>query len=273
MGRRLLPRIPMPASLRRVYDRLPREVKYRMKVVGGFVQTGLVVIFATLGVALLFKAFTGATVIEPRSGQQVFASVEDPSSSSYSVETVRIKQMDGDSLRIDTVRGFEVDPGAGKIQALIAGVSFLPFRLQSDGKIMVIKYEDLPPRFSTENVPSGSQIRPVYASDLEPLAGKILNNKATIDGQRGWFVAWRPDSKTLLRLLSVELPGMENADTKAIRAGKFKILGATASVLRGSKRLHQVDAFIAVNKARLQIRAVYRKQNQSNIRNLDLSTP
>lgn len=268
--RRLLPRIPVPRRLRKAYDRLPQDVKYRISVVWGFTQTGLVIIFATLGVALVFKALTNATVFEPKNGKEVLEKADDPKDLSYSVETIRVKEIDGSLLRIDTIRGYQVDPKNKKMLALISGVGVTPFRLAYDGNTFLLKYKNADISELKEK-PTSDQLRPVYASDLAPLGGRILNSKATVDRQRGWLITWRPTSKILLRLLQADLLGLRDQDIQAIREGKFKTRYATATVLRNGRRLYQIDTTIRVNGAQLRILATYRKQNQGRIKELDLT--
>ena len=269
-GRRLLPRLPVPRRLRKSYDKLPQDVRYRIQVIGGFAQTGLVIIFATLGIALLFKALTSATVFEPKNGKQVLEGIKDPKDLSYSVETIRVKPIDGSLLRIDTVRGFQVEPERKKLLGLISGVGVSPFRVAYDGKLFYLKYKnaDITP---LNKKLSEDDIRPVYASDLVPVAGRILNSKATVDRQRGWLITWKPNSKILLRLLSANLLELEDKDIEAIRKGDFKVRYARATVLRSPRRLYQLDTTIRVNGAQLRILANYRQQDQGRISELDLS--
>lgn len=274
MGRKILPRLPMPKRLKAWYESLPQEVRYRASVVWGFTQTGLVILFATLGVALILKAITNTTVFEPDNAKEVFAGVSDPEEVSYSVETVRVKKIDGSFLRIDSARGIQVDPERKKLLALIGGVGATSFRTAYDGKIWLVKYRNWPrARQVVGQGLTANQLTPVYASELEPLGGKILNDKANVNGQRGWLVNFRMTRAVLLRLLSAPMLvklGLDDDDLAAINAGKFKTEFAEATVLRGDRRLYQVHTVIRVNGARMRILATYRAQNQGKMKNLNL---
>jgi len=271
-GRRWLPRLPVPRRLREAYQRLPSEVRYRISVIWGFAQTALIVLFATLGVALVLKAVTNATVFEPSSARQVLAGTDNPEDVAYSVETIRIKTIDDSLLRLDSVRGIQVNPEKRKMMALISGVGVSSFRTAYDGKIWLLKYKDA----STQRVNrtlSENDLRPVYASDLVPLADKIINNKASVDRQRGWMVSFKPNKAVLLRLLSAAMLSklnLTNQDIASITKGNFKAEYGRATVLRGDRRLYQIDTTIRVNGARMRILATYRKQNDGRTKNLDL---
>lgn len=266
LDRRLrLPRLRWPRALRERYARLPQDVRYRIEVVWGFVQTGLFVIFGTLALVLIFKAVSGMTFVEPKTARKVLEQVKDPRDVAYGVETIRVKDIDSSLLRIDSVRGFQVDPKRRKLMSIVSGVDVSPFRLLYDGETTLFKPQDKQIRRLTDRQFTTDQLRPVYASDLVPVAGKILNAKATVDSQRGWLLSWKPTSAILLRLLSADMLGLRDPDIQAIRRGRFRTRFATATVLRSGKRLYQIDTTIYVNDAQLRILATYRQQNTGRL--------
>lgn len=274
--RRWLPRLPVPKRLKRTYERLPEETRYRISVVWGFAQTGIVILFATLSVALVLKAVTNATIFDPDNAKEVFAGVDDPRDLAYSVETVRFKEIDGSVLRLDTVRGVQVDPEERKMMALMSGVGVTSFRTAYDGKIWLLKYRNTTRPQQVLRTLSANELKPVYASELEPLGTNIVNDKATVDRQRGWLVNFRPNRQVLLRLLQAPILtklGLADQDLRAISRGKFQTIRARATVLRGDRRLYQIDVLLRINGARLRILATYRKQDEGRMKTLDLKPP
>jgi hypothetical protein len=271
-GRRFLPRFPVPKRLKAAYGALPQEMRYRLGVIGGFAQTAMIVIFVTISAVLIFKAITNATIVEPSNGREVLAPIENPSESVYAVETIRVKEIDGSLLRQDSLRGFEVNPAKRKLLALVSGVDSSSFRMASDGKDWIIQYRDGEPKL-IDGLPSRNELRPVYASDLVPVAGEIVTSKETVNGKRGWLITWRPSAAVLLRLLSAQLLDINSQDINAIRRGDFKVRYATATVTHGERMLYQIDTTILVNGAQLRILATYREQDAGRLDELQIRQP
>ena len=272
-GRRFLPRFPVPKRLKAAYGALPQEMRYRLGVIGGFAQTAMIVIFATISAVLIFKAITNATIVEPSNGREVLAPIENPSESVYAVETIRVKEIDGSLLRQDSLRGFEVNPAKRKLLALVSGVDSSSFRMASDGKDWIIQYRDGDRVERLDGLPSRNELRPVYASDLVPLAGGIVTSKETVNGKRGWLITWNPSAAVLLRLLSAQLLDINSQDINAIRRGDFKVRYATATVTHGERVLYQIDTTILVNGAQLRILATYREQDAGRLDELQIRQP
>jgi len=251
------------------YDQLPEEMRYRLSVVSGFLQPIFIVVLGALMLAVLMQAITNQTIFEPKNAKDVLGLVDDPSDVSYSVETIRVKDIDNSLLRLDSLRGFEVRPEDGKMRATVSGVGARSFRMVSDAKTALVQFDGQPAQI-LRKVPSKQAIRPILASDLKPVAGKIADNKATVAGSRGWFLTFTPTKELLLRMLSAKTFQEDNADLRAIRAGDYKVRYATATVTRSSRHLYQIDVLLDVNGARLRILTTYRHQNTGALKDLVL---
>lgn len=295
LRRRWLPRLRLPGFIRRRLPELPPEVRYRWQVITGLIQVVLSVVFFFAAVAIFISLLFDITVREPKTAQDVLRRVETPKDVSYSVETVRIKRIDGATLRLDTLRGLQVDLRNRRFRAQAFGLRPTGFRMAGDGRLLVFHADDQSaatvvgcqpqacaelPRYpyykgkTPPPYPPFEQYKPVVAEDLIPLAGHLVTNKATVDGERGWLLTWKPTKEILLRLLNVDLfrdfSTYPQDDWEAIRRGDFEISHATATVTRRKPRLHQLELVLSVNKARLRILVTYRLFNSKQLEDFEL---
>ena len=270
--------IRWPRFIRRWYDALPEQVRYRISVIGGFAQTGFLIIAATFSVALIFKAVSNQTILEPSTAQEVFDLVDDPYDVSYNLETVREKPIDGSILSHHTLAVVGVYPKKRLLQAQVSGVAVAPFRMTADGKTWSMAFLNEPNNIKTLGAaPSPNTLRPIYASDLKPsgVAGRIVTSKATVRNKRAWLVTWKPTSALLLRMLDAPLLQVQNADIESIRRGNFTTDYAVATVLRGNRTVAQLDARIRIpdqknpkSKAIMRILVSYQSQNTNDLESL-----
>lgn len=250
----------MPRRLQRRIDRLPPEMKYRLQLVSGIFQTVSLIVFGSILLAVMFQMITQTTLVEPKTAKAVLEKVKTPEEMGYSVEVVRIKRIDQSLLRRDSVRGMQVRPRDKKLQAMVLGVGDIPFRLVSDGEQTLLQFEGRPAQLISN--PRPDDLRPVQAEDLIDQADRIVDNKATVAGQRGWLLSWKPTPQILLRLLSANVLKLEEPDIKAIARGDFKAEYASVTVVRRTRKIHQIDTTLRVNGARMRILATYRSERE-----------
>lgn len=258
-----------PRFMQRWYQALPQQVRYRLSVIGGFAQTAFLIIAATFAVALVFKFLTNQTITEPSTGKEVFELVDDPYDVSYSMERLRLKNIDGGVSKQHSLSVVGVYPKKRLLQAQVSGVAITPFRMTSNGKTWKMAFLDNPSAIKRLGpAPSPDVLRPVYASDLKSSAGAIVTNKATVRNKRAWLVRWKPTPSLLLRMMDVKLLQLQNADITAIRRGNFQTDYAVATVMRGSRMLAQLDTRIRIpdqkdpkSIAILRILVSYQAQN------------
>ena len=271
-SRRLVPRVRLrlPKFIRSRLPDLPPEVRHRWELLSGYLQVILIVVFAFAAIAILLSVVTRVSITEPGDARAVLDRVENPEDVAFSVETVRIKKIDGVELRHDSLRGMQVDMKRRRFRAQVSGLDEETFRLVGDGKIVLYQRGSAPPA-RLRSYPSAEALMPVLASDLHDRAGELVTNKATVRGQRGWLITWKPDRETLLRMLSVDLLRSDGEDIRAIRAGKFRVRSAVATVLRNARALYQLEARIEVNGADLRVLVTYRANNTGRLKGFDLS--
>lgn len=250
----------MPRRMQRRIDRLPPEMKYRLQLVSGIFQTVGLIVFGSIFLAVMFQMITQTTLVEPKTAKAVLEKVKTPDELGYSVEVVRIKRIDRSLLRRDSIRGMQVRPKDRKLQSLILGVGDIPFRMVSDGEQTLLQFEGRPAQQISN--PRPDDLRPVQAEDLVAQADRIVDNKATVAGQRGWLLSWKPTPQILMRLLSANLLRLEEPDIKAIARGDFKPEYASVTVVRRTRKIHQIDTTIQVNGARMRILATYRSDRE-----------
>lgn len=271
-SRKLLPTVSLgwmvPRFVRDRLPQLPPEVQYRLSVVSGFAQTIGLVVFGCLAVALIFQTLTRQTFTEPKNAEQVLDRARAPKDVSFSVETIRVKRIDGSLLRQDSLRGFQMRPGKS-FRADVSGVTERTFRMAGDGKTALLQFAKQPAQV-LHRYPAAQAVRPVLASDLKPVAGKLLDTKATVQGQRGWFVSFKPTGRLIAQMLSADLLRLQGEDIDAIRAGRFSVRYATATVTRSARRLYQIDTVIRVNGAQLRILITYRQQDTGVLEDFSL---
>jgi hypothetical protein len=262
-------RIPFLGVIRRRFAHLvPDPIKESWRVFSGFIQAIFLVIFAFVALALVLSALTRITIVEPDNGAEVLNKVEQVEDISWSVETVRNKKIGQENFRADSLRGYQVDLQNNKFQIQALGLRERSFRMVGDGKIAL--YQEGDSDAGRIPYPNPNSIRPVLASDLEPVVDKIVTNEFSIQGERGWLVQWKPNSKLILQLLGAELFALEGEDIAQIRAGRFQVLYALVSVSRSSPRIYQIDTSLLVNQAQLRILATYRKNNSGDLKDLKL---
>jgi hypothetical protein len=264
-----------PKFIRRWYNALPQQVRYRISVIGGFAQTGFMIIAATLAVALVFKFLTNQTITEPGDAKAVFELIDDPKDTSYNLETLRVKNIDGGVSSNHTLSVVGVYPNKRLLQAQISGVAIAPFRMTSDGKKLRMAFLDDPSSVKPIGpAPTTDVLRPIYASDLGKtgVPGKIVTNKATVRNRRAWLVTWKPTPSLLLRMLDARLLELQNADIQAIQQGRFTIDYAVATVTRADPSIAQLDARIRIpdlknprSIAILRILVSYQSYNTNNL--------
>jgi len=254
-----------PRFIQRRIDRLPNQVKHRAQFVMGVAQTGFLVIAATLGVALLFQTLSNQTIVEPDSAKEVFEMVSDPQNVSYTLETVRKKTIDGDVLSHHTLSIIGVDPDKGILQAQVSGIGLATFRMFANRKIWIMKFEDDNNVVRLPGIPSKDALTPVYASDLVPVAGKLISNKSTVAGKRGWLLTWKPTPQLLLRMIDQKLLMLDTPDIQAIKQGKVRFDYGAATVVRSDRRLYQLDVRFRANGAITRVLVTYLSQNSDNV--------
>jgi hypothetical protein len=276
LGRRWLPR---PKALvpkfiaRRVKARinqLPPEFRERWAVIWGFSQTIILIVGGFTGLAILISVMSKATIIEPKTAQAVLERVEPIESVSYSVETVRIKTIDGVEVRQDSLIGVASDLKNNKFQVQANGLVDGRLRILGDGEIAVSQRGgNVPGRLAA--YPSQQARTPLYAQDILPKAGQLLTNTLTVRGERGWLVTWQPNQEDILRLLQTELLSLEGDDVRALQAGEFEVDYATASVIRASNTIYQIEVSLQVNQARMRILATYRNFDLGGLKEVVLN--
>lgn len=257
-----------------VRDRMPalqpsRELAERSRFVMGLLQLAGLAVLACAAVAFVIAGASNAIIREPSNAREVLELVSEPRDVAWSVETVRTKNIDGAVLRTDTIRGFQVDLKTGKFRAHVTGLDDDQFRMVGDGRIALYQKGSFNPGVLAKH-PAREQLRPVLAADLRATAGRVLNNKATVAGRQGWYVDFKATPRLILQLLSVDLLNIKGADIDAIRAGRYKVRQATATVIRDQRRLYRIHVFLEVNGARLAIIATYRSYNTGLLRGFEL---
>lgn len=265
-----------PRFIRRWYGALPEQVRYRISVLSGFVQTGFLVIALTLGIALVFKALTNQTIFEPSSAGDVFARVDTPQDVSYTMETFRQKPIDGDLSEHHTLSIVGVNPDKKLLQAQVSGIALSPFRMVANGKTLQMAFLDNPDKpYDLGPAPGADVLAPIFGHDLKPVAGKLVDNKATVRNQRAWLLTWRPTSQLLLKMMNAKLFALENSDVKAISQGRFSVDYASATVIRRNYMLARLDTRIRIpdpkpgaQPAIMRILVSYQSQNTGNLDSL-----
>ncbi len=249
---RILPRLPLPKFIRRRL-RLPDTVSYRVRLLAGLAQTGFLILFATIAVGLGISALISASVREPPNRKEVIERVGEPQELSWTVETVRAKEISGQVLRIDTLRAMAVDQRTRAFQAEIHGLSPIGVvKIRGDGKKAAVR--DQRGTFELNRYPALSTVRPLQASDLKSTVGAIVDDKFTANNTRAWLLDWRPRNQDLLRVLGDGFLGDEaQQDLPAIRDGRYKVRSGRIVVLRKGNKLFQADIVIEVNGALLRI--------------------
>lgn len=284
---RWTPRLRLPQAIQRRLPGLPPEAKERLALISDLVQGifGLILIFGAVAVVLAF--LFRASVTEPTTAKAVLQVTMVPHDVSYSIETVRTTRLDGALVRQDTITGVQVDLDRHRFRVLTNGYSADQLRLAGDGRLAVVRQGDGPvqvfgcipsacrglPLFKGRTAhpyPPYASFAPVTAKDLVPLAGRLETNTATVYNQRGWQVGFHPTPTILLRLLQANLLQIDTPDVRAIRAGKYRVLTADASVVRRTHRLYQINVILQVNGAELHILLTHRRYNTGGLASFTL---
>ena len=256
-----------PKFVQRRIDALPPEMRHRLSVISGWAQTGFIIVAITFSIALIFKTLLNQTIIEPNNAKDVFVMVDDPSEPSYTLETVRKKDIDGGVSTHHTLSIIGSIPSKGIVQAQVSGVAVSPYRMVSDGKTWLMKFQDDGRVNTLPGVPTKDMLTPVYASDLKAdgISGELIDNKATVSGRRGWLLTWKPTPQLLLRLINQKLLMLDNGDIQAMKAGKVKVDFASATVIRSSRTLYQLDTRFRTNGAIIRVLVTYQPQSSGNL--------
>jgi len=256
-----------PKFVQRRIDALPAEMRHRLSVISGWAQTGFLVIAATFSLALIFKTLSNQTITEPDSAEAVFELVDDPSEPSYTLETLRKKDIDGGTSTHHTLSIIAAIPKQRTMQAQVSGVAIAPYRMTSNGKEWLMKFQDDDIVRVLPGVPSTDMLTPVYAKMLAKpgIADKLIDNKATVSGRRGWLLTWKPTPELLLRMMDQKLLQLENGDVEAIKAGKVKVDFASATVIRSSRTLYQLDTRFRTNGAIIRVLVTYQPRSSGEL--------
>lgn len=263
-----VPSMRLPGFIRRRLPDLPPEVKYRLSVVAGLGQIVALVVAVTLAIIIGGKLLFGITFTEPGTGREVLERVDDPEDLSWSVETVRKKKIDGVDLRQDTVRGHAVNLRSGAFQAQVNGLTDGQFRMVGDGRRALLIQSAQTRRLT--RYPAKEALRPLMPSDVAEGAQEILDKRFTAYAQRAWLVRWKPRRADLLQLLGADLFKLSGKDFADLRAGRYRLINASAVVLRRDKRLYELHVQLEVNGAQLEILSIYRQQNTGTLSDLEL---
>jgi hypothetical protein len=263
----------VPKFVRRAYrrriDAIPPEIKERWELVSGIMQAVGLVIGGCLCLAVVVSVLSNATIVEPKNAQEVLERVGKVETISYSIESVRTKNIDGEKVRQDGLVGVAVDLKTRRFQAQANGLTDATMRVVGDGKTALIKRGDnVPGKLGA--YPAIDALRPIFASDIAKRNPKLITNTLTTNNTRGWLLTWEPDRSDVLRMMGVSLLALAGEDVAAIRAGKFSIDYATVSVVRSTKRLDRLDTVLEVNGAQLHLLVSYRNYDVAGLDDLSL---
>ncbi len=286
LGGRILPKVRAPKFVRRRLPELPDPVARRARMLAGWGQAAFLVAGMFIGGALIISRLLDATISEPSSAREVLDLIpRQGPQASWSAETVRTKAIDGSELRQDTIAGFETDTKTGKFQVQASGVKDKPLRLQGDGHIALSQdgsdpagvygcsgkvCSQLPVQGRAVPYPAYQTLAPLSAADVRRSAGRLASSKATVAGGRGWLITWHPSRRDILTMLGASILGLRGPDIAAIKAGRYAVQSAVATVTRSDPRLFQAQASITVNGADLDILNTFRGDHARSLDGLVL---
>ena len=264
--------IRLPAFISKRLPQIPEHLQEQYQTTIGFLQIGFLVVAATFLIAVLGTVVLQASVFDPHDGPAVMRALDNPQDVDFSIETVRQREIDGTILRQDQIMGVQMNIPKQRFLINAFGYSEKPFRSAYDGKVWLYRPEEGAVT-RLRGKPERSVFNPVLPKDLERYAGRIINDKALVAGERGWEVQLKPSGELIARLMGANLLNLGGSDIKQLRAGKFKTNSAVVSAVRSTRKLDTISYRVTLkNGVVISGLVTYRKQNSGALDNYDINS-